>query len=99
MCLHVSIFIQKRIFFFSAETEKRPKKAMKIPQPKELFPTKKGLAMKDKNTRSPLTMRTVDINSPLQIIQRKQTNKVDKARISSSESPNARFIVKDKENM
>lgn len=82
-----------------AETEKRPKKSTKAPQPKELFPNKKGLSVVDNNTRSPLSTRNVDMNSPLQIIQRKQTNKVDKARISSTESPNTRFIVRDKENL
>ena len=85
--------------FFSAETEKRPKKSIKVTQPKELFPNKKGLGLKDTNTRSPLSTRNVDMNSPLQIIQRKQTSKVVKARSCSTESPTARFIVKDKENM
>ena len=84
--------------FLPAEKIKKKKKQQRATQPKELFPSKKA-GLKD-STRSPLSSRNVDVNSPLQIVQRKQIKDIDlKRNCGQQESSVSRFIVKDKENM
>lgn len=86
---------------FSELTEKvrlKKKKKGKPAQPKELFPGKKSSDMKEV-TRSPLATRTLDMNSPLQIIQRKQVKDIDKKMTCVQENAMSRFVVREKENM
>lgn len=82
----------------AAKPQVRKKKQKASQAPKELFPNKKHTALKD-STRSPLANRNVDMNSPLQIVQRKQLRDIDLKRNCAQESTRSRFVVKDKENM
>jgi hypothetical protein len=74
------------------------KKKPKAAQPKELFPVKNAGNTKE-NTRSPLSTRTIDMNSPAKLVQRKQIKDLDKKMTCSQENSLSRFIVRDKENM
>ena len=74
------------------------KKKPKVAQPKELFPIKNAGNTKE-NTRSPLSTRTLDMNSPAKLVQRKQIKDLDKKMTCSQENSLSRFIVRDKENM
>lgn len=67
-------------------------------QPKQLFPTKKSSNLPEV-TRSPLSTRTLDMNSPLTIVQRKQIKDIDRKMTCAQENSMSRFIVRDKENM
>ncbi|XP_060600553.1 cell division cycle-associated protein 3-like [Ruditapes philippinarum] len=74
------------------------KKKTKAAQPKELFPVKNAGNTKE-NTRSPLSTRIIDMNSPAKLVQRKQIKDLDKKMTCSQENSLSRFIVRDKENM
>lgn len=76
----------------------KKKKKPKQSQPKELFPGKKSSDLREV-TRSPLSTRTLDMNSPLQIIQRKQVKDIDKKMTCAQENAMSRFVVREKENM
>ncbi|XP_052760201.1 uncharacterized protein LOC128203006 isoform X2 [Mya arenaria] len=77
---------------------KLKKKKQKNSQPKELFPAKTTSALKDV-TRSPLSARTIDVNSPANIMQRKQIKDIDKKMTCAQENARSKFIVREKENM
>ncbi|WAR14343.1 hypothetical protein MAR_004448 [Mya arenaria] len=77
---------------------KLKKKKQKNSQPKELFPAKTTAALKDV-TRSPLSARTIDVNSPANIMQRKQIKDIDKKMTCAQENARSKFIVREKENI
>lgn len=81
------------------EKSRVKKKKPKPSQPKELFPGRKGSTGLKDVTRSPLATRTLDMNSPLQIIQRKQVKDLDKKMTCAQENAMSKFIVREKENM
>ncbi|KAK3580051.1 hypothetical protein CHS0354_028622 [Potamilus streckersoni] len=75
------------------------RKKSRATQPKELFPKQRVAVSFNKDSiRSPLSTRTLDMNSPRQIVQWNQSKKVENARSCQIESVNSRFIANDKEN-
>ncbi|KAK3105935.1 hypothetical protein FSP39_008963 [Pinctada imbricata] len=75
--------------------KKRKKKSVKAPQPKQLFPAHR-LATENKDmTRSPLATRTLDMNSPRVIVQRKQAKKIENSKTCAMEHA----VARDKENL
>ena len=75
-----------------------PKKN-RAPQPKQLFSGKTISSINNKdNTRSPLSTRNIDMNSPRNIVQKKQLKKVEKARSCNLEAI-SKYSVEDKENI
>ncbi|KAH3858317.1 cell division cycle-associated protein 3-like [Dreissena polymorpha] len=90
----------------------KKKKQQKTSKPKELFPSKtsssdskmaaipaKPSSLLKDVTRSPLSTRTVDINSPAHIVQRKQIKDIDKKLTCAQDNSMSKFIVREKENM
>jgi len=90
------------LIVFTDLTEKmrvKKKKKVKSTQPKELFPGKKRVSDFKDVTRSPLSTRTLDMNSPAHIIQRKQVKDIGKKMTCTQENSLSRHIVREKENM
>jgi len=86
-------------FYSDLKAAKLRKKKQKNSQPKELFPSKSNNSGLKDVTRSPLSARTTDMNSPANIVQRKQIKDVDKKMTCAQENASSRFIVREKENM
>lgn len=68
-------------------------------QPKQLFPAKRLPSFDKDVTRSPLSTRNIDTNSPLNIVQKKQSKKVDKYRSCKLESIGNKYSLDEKENI
>lgn len=88
----IKIFI-KHSHFSDEEESNISIKVLKPPQPKQLFG-------KD-STRSPLSSRNIDVNSPRNIVQRKQARKLDLAKSSVQQTLNSALMnaVSEKENL
>ncbi|KAL4221666.1 hypothetical protein ACF0H5_019923 [Mactra antiquata] len=74
------------------------KKKTKTAQPKELFPVKLSVNSKD-TTRSPLSTRTIDMNSPAKLVQRKQMKEYGRKLTCAQENSMSPYVVQEKENM
>ncbi|XP_061198367.1 cell division cycle-associated protein 3-like [Saccostrea echinata] len=59
------------------------KGSAKVPQPKQLFPSKRMAPGNKDNTRSPLATRTLDMNSPRKIVQQKQSKNIESQKAKS----------------
>ncbi|XP_071145641.1 cell division cycle-associated protein 3-like isoform X1 [Mytilus edulis] len=84
-------------FYHDKDVTILPKKT-RAPQPKQLFSNKNISSINKDLTRSPLSTRNIDMNSPLNIVQKKQSKKVEKARSCNLEAM-TRFNVEEKENL
>ncbi|XP_045161772.2 uncharacterized protein LOC123526597 [Mercenaria mercenaria] len=97
-CESTRLVLDEQMMLDVTDKIRLKKKKVKAAQPKELFPIKNAANTKE-NTRSPLSTRTVDMNSPAKLVQRKQIKDLDKKMTCAQENSLSRFIVRDKENM